>query len=117
MPRRLALATIALALLAPAAASAHHGWGSYDATKVLKFNTTLTNVEWRNPHGVAKTTYQGRTWDVVLAPTARMQARGLTMAMLAPGTQVTLEGYGLSNGGPEMRIERITVAGKTIELR
>lgn len=117
MPRCLAFATVALALLAPAAASAHHGWGSYDSTKVLKFNTTLTNVEWRNPHGTAKTSYQGRVWDVVLAPTARMEARGLTQAMLPPGAQVTLEGYGLSNGGAEMRIERITVAGKTVELR
>jgi hypothetical protein len=117
MPKRLAFATVALALLLPAAALAHHGWGSYDAAKVLKFDTTLTNVEWRNPHGMAKTNYQGRTWDVVLAPTARMEARGLTQAMLPSGAKVTLEGYPLSDGGAEMRIERITVGGKTVELR
>ncbi len=117
MPRIFAYATVSLALLLPASALAHHGWGSYDANKTLKITGRLDDVQWRSPHGMAKIAYQGRTWDVVLAPTARMQARGLTIAMLAPGTQVALEGYGLSNGGPEMRIERITVAGKTVELR
>jgi len=37
--------------------------------------------------------------------------------MLKPGQKVTLVGYARSDGTPEMRIERVVVAGKTYELR
>ena len=117
MPTRLAFATLALALTLPAGAVAHHGWGSYDAAKTLKITAPLQNVEWRNPHGMAKVAYQGRTWEVVLAPTARMEMRGLAQAMIDKGQQVTIEGYPRSDGTAEMRIERITAGGKTVELR
>lgn len=108
---------LAAALSIPGAAAAHHGWSSYDAAKVLKITAPLTNVSWGNPHGGAKVAYQGKTWDVVLAPVARMEARGLTREMLTNGKPVTLEGYPRKDGTPEMRIERVTVAGKTVELR
>ncbi len=109
---------IAAALLAAAGpAAAHHGWSSYDAAKTVEVTAELTDVSWGNPHGSAKVAYQGRTWDVVLAPVARMEARGLTRPMLAPGTKVTLVGYPRSDGTPEMRIERVIAGGKTVELR
>jgi hypothetical protein len=109
---------IALAIAAaPAAAIAHHGWSSYDATKVLTIKGTLSNVTWGNPHGTAKTRYQNRTWDVILAPTTRMEARGLTRDMLGPKSVVTLVGYPKSDGTAEMRIERVIVGDKTVELR
>ena len=50
------------------------------------------------------------------APTARWKAR-LTPSMIAPGKQVTLVGYPRRDGAAEMRIERITAGGKTVELR
>ena len=37
--------------------------------------------------------------------------------LLKPGTTATLEGYPNRNKPEEMRAERITVAGKTVELR
>lgn len=106
-----------LALTLPAAALAHHGWSSYDAEKVIKVTAPLTALNWANPHGTARVVYQKRNWDVILAPVARMEARGLTKAMLAPDRKVTLEGYPRRDGTPEMRIERITAGGKTVELR
>jgi hypothetical protein len=117
MPGRLAIATLALALLAPAAATAHHGWGSYDAAKTLKITAPLTNVSWGNPHGTAKVSYEGKVWDVILAPVTRMEARGLTAAMVGPGRSVTIEGYPRTDGTAEMRIERVIAQGKTVELR
>jgi hypothetical protein len=122
MFRSLPVAAVAVALVFSAAASptsawAHHGWSSYDAEKVIKVTAPVTDVSWGNPHGGAKVRYQGKVWDVVLAPVARMQARGLTPAMLAPGKDVTLEGYPRKDGVAEMRIERVTVDGKTVELR
>ena len=115
--RRLVLAATAVAALVPALAFAHHGWSDYDTAKPIKLTAPVTEVAWRNPHGAAKVRYQGRQWDVVLAPIGRMEDRGLTAAMLAPGAAVTLEGYARRDGVPEMRIERVSVAGKTVELR
>ena len=115
--RPLPIAAAVIALLAPSAVLAHHGWSSYDAEKVIKLTAPLAAVSWGNPHGSAKVAYQNRTWDVILAPTSRMEARGLTESMLRPGQTVTLEGYPRRDGTSEMRIERVTVQGKTIELR
>jgi len=96
---------------------AHHGWSGYDASQTLTISGPLLDVRWANPHGTAKIRYNGSTWDVVLAPTARMEARGLTADMIDKGQPVTLVGYPRSDGTKEMRIERLTVNGKTIELR
>lgn len=109
-------AAIAL-LIIPAAALAHHGWSSYDATKTITHKASLTDLHWGNPHGSAKTVFRKQQWDVILAPVARMEARGLTRAMLAPKRQVTLVGYPRSDGTREMRIERVIVGNKTVELR
>jgi hypothetical protein len=111
------LAAIALGLALPAAALAHHGWSSYDTSKAITATGPLKEVAWRNPHGEAKMDYQGKTWDVILAPTSRMEARGLSQEMLKNGTVATVEGYPRTDGTAEMRLERITVAGKTVELR
>lgn len=115
MPKRLLLATLLAA--APVAALAHHGWSSYDADKTITHQGQLRNLTWGNPHGAAKVVYQRRTWDVILAPTARMEARGLSRAMLGPRQRITLVGYPRKDGTPEMRIERVIAGGKTIELR
>jgi hypothetical protein len=111
------LGAITLALAVPIAAHGHHGWSSYDADKVLKITAPLADLSWSNPHATAKVAYQGRTWDVILAPVSRMTARGLTEAMIAPGKTITLEGYPRSDGTAEMRIERVTAQGKVVELR
>jgi hypothetical protein len=103
--------------LAPAALLAHHGWSSYDADKTITHTAPLRNVTWGNPHGTAKVVYQRRVWDVILAPTPRMEARGLQRAMLGPRSRVTLVGYPRKDGTAEMRIERVIVGGKTVELR
>lgn len=116
MIRKL-IAAAALAMALPAIAYAHHGWSSYDSSKVINATGKFTSVSWANPHGSATMVWKGRQWHVVLAPTARMEARGLTPAMIAPGKQVTIVGYPRRDGTAEMRIERITTGGKTVELR
>jgi hypothetical protein len=116
MPRFLKALTIALFAL-PAAALAHHGWSSYDASKTITHKARLTNLHWGNPHGSAKVAFRKQQWDVILAPVSRMEDRGLTKAMLAPNKQVTLVGYPRRDGTPEMRIERVIVGKTTVELR
>lgn len=115
MQKHFAIAA-ALALV-PAAALAHHGWSSYDATNTIRLIGPLTSVSWGNPHGTATMNWQGRQWDVILAPVSRMEARGLTEAMIAPGQRIRIVGYARKDGAPEMRIERVIVGDTTVELR
>ena len=58
-----------------------------------------------------------KAWLVVLAPPSRMDNRGLTKDMFKVGTPATVEGYPSKLQPEEMRAERITIAGKTVELR
>jgi hypothetical protein len=114
--RSLALALGALGL-AGGAAFAHHGWGSYDAAKKLTITSPVAHLMWQNPHVHIHVTHQGATWEAVLAPPFRMQARGLSPELIKSGTRVQVEGYPSTQTSREMRAERIIVAGKTYELR
>lgn len=98
-------------------AEAHHGWSAYDADNAIKVKTKIETVRYQNPHGEIDIQHDGKLWVVVLAPPARMQARGLPPEDLQQGATVLIEAYPKRNGEPEMRAERITVGGKTIELR
>lgn len=111
------LAAVALAS-ATVAAWAHHGWSAYDADKTVKIEVPLAEVRYRNPHAEVEVDHQGKRWQVVLAPISRMENRGLPGAeALKVGKTITIVGYPRKDGTPEIRAERITVDGKTIELR
>jgi hypothetical protein len=112
-----ALASALLCLLFVGAAWAHHGWSSYDADKVMKFDAALAEVRYRNPHAEVDVDHEGKRWLVILAPISRMESRGLPSDALKTGKTVTIEGYPRSDGTAELRAERISVDGKTIELR
>jgi hypothetical protein len=114
MHRRAFLA--ALALL-PAGAIAHHGWSEYDSSKLLKLSGKILEAGYEHPHGYIRLETPGKTWLCVLAPPSRMENRGLAKGMLAPGASATVEGYANRGKPEEMRAERITVGGKTVELR
>ena len=114
MKRRLFLGAI---LAMPVLALAHHGWSEYDSAKALKLTGKIVEYGYEHPHGHLRLATPGKTWLCVLAPPSRMENRGLAKAMLAPGTTATLEGYPNRGKPEEMRAERITVGGKTVELR
>ena len=113
---RLAVAGAAL-LLGAATAFAHHGWSGYDTGKELTLNGTIEAAGYEHPHGGVRLKSADKTWNVVLAPPSRMENRGLKREMLAPGTAATVVGYPNRSDPDEMRAERITIAGKTTELR
>jgi predicted transcriptional regulator len=58
-----------------------------------------------------------KVWTVTLAPTFRMINRGATKEMVAVGKTVSAYGYASLVEKDEMRAERITVDGKTVEMR
>lgn len=112
---RTVLAT-ALVALAPAVL-AHHGWSEYDAGKPLAVEGTVRASGYEHPHGTLQLESGGKTWKVVLAPPSRMENRGLAASAIKPGVQARVEGYPHRTDAAEMRAERITVDGKTVELR
>lgn len=118
MLKHFTLASFALSsLLGANVANAHHGWSSYDAEQRLTLEVPLKTVSYRNPHADVSIEHAGQTWEVVLAPVSRLQARGLPEADLTPGKTVTIVGYPRKDGTPEIRAERIIVDGRTVELR
>ena len=106
-----------LVLLAAGMAEAHHGWSSYDSSKELTLTGTIKESGYEHPHGSVRLQTPDKTWIVVLAPPSRMENRGLRRDMLTPGTTATVVGYPSRNDPEEMRAERITISGKTTELR
>jgi len=96
---------------------AHHGWSEYDSSKPLTLTGAIKESGYEHPHGHVRLEVPGKTWSVVLAPPSRMERRGLSKGELKPGAKVTVVGYPNREKAEEMRAERITVNGKTIELR
>ena len=111
------LAAAAGLLLGASTAAAHHGWSSYDASRETTLTGTIRASGYEHPHGGVRLEVPGKTWNVVLAPPSRMEHRGLTREMLAPGTPATVVGYPHRSQADELRAERIIIAGKTTELR
>ena len=118
-PRRLPIAAagLAVAIVLAVPAVAHHGWGSYDAGNPLTLNGVIKRKTFENPHGTIHLVVADREWEIVLAPPYRMVNRGLTDDMLQVGGTAEVYGYPSRNHAGELRAERITVAGKTTELR
>jgi hypothetical protein len=100
----------------PAAVMAHHGWSGYE-TEIRKLTGVIDASSYSNPHGSIRLKTPDKTWVIVLAPPSRMGNRGLTEPMLKVGSTVSVEGYVHRTDTNEMRAERISVDGKTIELR
>lgn len=99
---------------------AHHGWTQYDEKKTVTVTGTITEASYSNPHASIRLEAEGdkgKTWRAVLAPPSRMKTRGLSPEMLQNGVTATIVGYPHRQQADEMRAERITIEGKTIELR
>jgi Family of unknown function (DUF6152) len=108
---------LALLLIAAPAAVGHHGWSGYDSGTTLELTGIIKASGYEHPHGYVNLDVPGKTWLVVLAPPSRMERRGLPKDMLKPGTTAIVVGYPNRTDPNEMRAERITIEGKTVELR
>jgi hypothetical protein len=114
--RGLALAALATVAVATPVL-AHHGWSSYDASKVMAIEGPILVANYGFPHATIEVEHDGRPWEIVLAPPSRMQARGLPEGAIAVGAVARVEGYPSTADEWELRAETITIAGKTIPLR
>ncbi|MGU9981899.1 DUF6152 family protein [Phreatobacter sp. HK31-P] len=115
--RRHFLAAAGALSAVPMAAQAHHGWGGFDREKVLDHTGPVARSTYANPHGTLYMVKDGQELTIELAPTSRLQARGLSAEDVAPGK--TLRVYAYQNrGNPNVyRAEWVEVVGRRIELR
>ena len=116
MLRILALGVLLMAG-SGAAVLAHHGWGSYDASKPVNVTGRIETLKYENPHATITVKAADKVWTVILAPISRMQSRGAPPELVAVGKTVAAYGYPSLAEKGEMRAERITVDGKTVEMR
>lgn len=98
-------------------AAAHHGWGSYDAGRPVTVTGPIETLKYENPHATITVRGTDKVWTVTLAPTSRMISRGAPADFVAVGKTVIAYGYPSTVEKDEMRAERITVDGKTVEMR
>lgn len=108
---------LVLVLTFSAFGSRHHGWSKYDQDKPMNLTGEILETSYENPHGTIRLKTEEKTWEVVLAPPARMQSRGLSRDMLKVGGTATVLGYPHREIEDEMRAERITIGSTTTELR
>lgn len=119
LTRKVGALVVAAWLLAPGAAGvgAHHGWSGYDSSKTLDLTGAIRGSGYEHPHAYLRLEVPEKVWMVVLAPPSRMERRGVTRETLKVGTVARVVGYPHRNQADEMRAERITINGKTVELR
>jgi Family of unknown function (DUF6152) len=110
-------AAIAALVVFGGGALAHHGWGSYDAANPITVAGPILTSKYENPHVTLTVRGSDKVWTVTLAPTSRMVNRGALAALVSVGKNVSAYGYPSTVEKNEMRAERITVDGKTIEMR
>jgi hypothetical protein len=115
--RYVRLLVLACLLITTSHAVAHHGWSGYDSDKGVTLTGVIKESGYEHPHGFIKLQTKDKLWLAVLAPPGRMENRGLAREALKPGNEVTVVGYPHRSDANEMRAERITVGGKTVELR
>src|ERR1700733_1390841 len=110
-----------LALLAPAAALAHHSFAAeYDAKKPVTLKGTVTKVEWTNPHArfyldVKDESGNVTSWNLELASPNVLVRNGWTRHSLNVGDQITVEGAQAKDGSQMANARTVTLSdGKRI---
>lgn len=117
MPNRRHLVAAIAVLAMPAAAFAHHGWGGFDTSKVLDHTGPVARSTYANPHGTLFMMKDGEELIIELAPTSRMQARGLAEADVEAGKTLRVYAYQNRGNAKVYRAEWVEVAGRRVELR
>ena len=102
---RLVLVVAGIALVAAAApAWAHHAFASeFDAKKPVKFQGTVTKMEWINPHAwmhvaVKKADGTVENWMIEAGSPNSLFRRGINKNTVRVGMQVVVDGYQARDG-------------------
>ncbi len=110
-----------LPVLCAAPLAAHHAFASeFDASKPIRFQGTVTKMEWINPHAwihvsVKKPDGTVEEWMIEAGTPNTLFRRGLTKNSLLPGTEVVVDGYQAKDGALRANGRDLTLPnGKTL---
>lgn len=95
---------------------ANHSWKGYES-KLEKVEGTIADTSFKRPHSTLNVISEGKTVTVILPSTNRLERRGLASDQLPSGSKIIIEGYQKTDNKNELRAERLTIDGKTVELR
>ena len=105
IPFRTLVLAVALAAGAAGAATAHHSFAMYDATKLVTITGTVKEFQWTNPHAIlwvyadSPKPGAGDLWSFELSTSPGPLTRlGWTKHSLNPGDKVTVEMNPLHDG-------------------
>lgn len=117
MPVRSVIAMASIIALTSAAAFAQRGWESYDAGHPVTVEGSILVSTFEDPQATISVKGADKIWTVTLAPVSQMIERGVKADLVAVGKKVSAYGYPSKIEMNEMRAERISMDGKTYELR
>ena len=102
---------------------AHHSFAAeFDASQPVRFEGTVSRVEWTNPHAwlyiaVADPAGHVVLWAIEASAPNALARRGLRLENVPPGSKVIVSGFRAKNGTPTARGGHLTLPdGRTLSL-
>jgi len=124
MARKIVATAIALGLLVPGIAAAHHSFAVFfDSNRVVRIKGEVRMFRFANPHGtivvrVPARNGQFRDWQIETNAPVMLTRRGWDRSTLKAGDQVTVEGWLARDGSRYLRLRQVFDAqGKPIGTR
>ena len=111
---------VAVAVLVAGPAAAHHGGATFDTTKTLTLQGTVTEWIWANPHCFLKFDAKDdsgtvRNWVVETGNPTDMSRSGWARSSFKVGDVVTVTLQPVKSGAPVGRIRSVVLAnGQTL---
>lgn len=113
MVRKIVIAMVALGLLIPAGAEAHHSFAVFfDSDKLVRIKGEVRLFRFANPHGtivVRVPTRSGefRDWQIETNAPVMLTRRGWDRNSLKPGDEVTVQGWLARDGSRHLRLRQV----------
>src|SRR5919108_3451632 len=102
---------------------AHHAFAAeFDANKPVKFEATVSRMEWTNPHvwihvDVKQPDGSVEKWAIEAGTPNVLFRRGFTKQALLPGTEILVDGYRAKDGSRRANGRDLTLPdGRTLFL-
>jgi len=103
---------------------AHHGLAAFDTTHTVKYEGTITSVEWINPHAYVYADLKDEkghvtNWKLEMGNLYMLtKYGGWTETTVKRGDHVTVQGFRAKDGSPYMSLGRIWLPdGRSLEGR